>query len=377
LGDVAHKPYLAAKNEARDMLDAGRRKEDLAGAQYVAPAAGQTLEQAVEAYCRAKLTAVGPKRIKPNTAADLKRVLRFNLGDWYGRRLASVTREEVRERNGAIMRRSASMARATFTYLNAVINFLNTEARLAGAREPYPSNPVAILKDAEEWAPKKKRNRIIAPESLPAWWAATGRLDQERARDYLRLCLLTAMRKNEAAALEWRDVDFARRSYRVRGAEQVNPETGELVATPKNANVIENPITREVGAILRARYEASDRDERFVFPGNKDRERYTKSDKAVTRVVAMSGIEWSMHDLRRTWRTFAVAKARIQKEEAMRLMNHKAKDDGPTGDVSYDYFAAPVEMMREAAQAVEDALLACCRPKGKRAKNVVPMRKAA
>lgn len=102
----------------------------------------------------------------------------------------------------------------------------NFAADRAPPSNPMPPNPVRLKK---AWLPVAPRTRIVAADELPKFYKAVCKLPSEVARDYLLLLLFTGLRRREAAALRWDEIDFGaiRRST---SAGLTNADTGEEVA---------------------------------------------------------------------------------------------------------------------------------------------------
>ncbi len=77
--------------------------------------------------------------------------------------------------------------------------------------------------------------------------------------------------------------------------------------------------------------------------------------KAMLNVIQLSGIEFTVHDLRRTFITTAES-LDISAYALKRLLNHKMNNDVTSG-----YLIIDVERLRKPMQQVTDCLLKCIR----------------
>ena len=80
----------------------------------------------------------------------------------------------------------------------------NHAADRAPQTNPLPPNPVRLKK---AWLPVTPRTRHLSAEQLPKFYAAVTALTNEVARDYLLLLLFTGLRRREAAALKWSEMN--------------------------------------------------------------------------------------------------------------------------------------------------------------------------
>src|SRR5262249_22807484 len=92
--------------------------------------------------------------------------------------------------------------------------------------DDLPRNPVRIR--GSEWHKVTPKRRPIPIDQLVNWYAAVDALPP-LGRDYLLLCLFTGLRRREAAALTWAEVDFNERVIRLPG-QRVKP--GRALALP-------------------------------------------------------------------------------------------------------------------------------------------------
>ena len=97
-------------------------------------------------------------------------------------------------------------------------------------------------------------------------------LQNDTARDYLRLLLFTGLRRSEAAGLRWEHVDLVGRTLEV-------PDT-------KNHEPLVLPLSDFLFDLLHGRQQ----DSPWVFPGSGKSGHYQEPKKAVKEVAAASGV---------------------------------------------------------------------------------------
>ena len=108
---------------------------------------------------------------------------------------------------GTIRVTGEATANGAFRAFRALWNF-------AAERDPeLPANPVRRLK--RQWFAVERRERMVRSDELPAFYRAVDGLPSRTHRDYLLLLLFTGLRRNEAAALRWDEVDLSERVIRL------------------------------------------------------------------------------------------------------------------------------------------------------------------
>jgi len=208
-------------------------------------------------------------------------------------------------------------------------------------------NPVSILSEARAWNEKKRRTRVIPKEKLGAWFNAVVQFGQETSHattavacDYLLFVLLTGLRRNEAAKLEWRNV------FREDG-HFVIPQT-------KNHQPHRLPLPDYLQTLLDRRWRS--RVNEYVFPGhpNRGNEGCLSAPVGLMRKIAeRTGVEFSIHDLRRTFASLAEY-LNMNDFTIKKLLNHKIERDITGGYISKQFDA---NRLRKPTQQITDFVL--------------------
>jgi integrase len=270
-----------------------------------------TLREAMKAYIK-------DTHLAPRTVENYNSVIDVYLVDWADQPLISITPEKVKARfdqitnreitNGKGQKRGGpSAANTTMKVIRALFNFMQEEAPLVNGMPTFPPSPTLKLnpskgrrKKKSSWNEERPREGRIELDSLSAWWAATEALegdyrgDGELGRDYLQFLLLTGMRRNEATQLEWSDV--TKKQLTVRNT--------------KNGNPLVLPITPALKEILDRR-KGTDK----PFP-------VTEPRRFMRRVAEQSGVEFTLHDLRRTFAGYAEHYCELPEKIISVLLNH-------------------------------------------------------
>jgi integrase len=163
--------------------------------------------------------------------------------------------------------------------------------------------------------------------------------------------LHTGMRRGEAAALRWADVDLVQKIIRVPAE------------TTKAKRRLEFPMSTFVYDLLVARRAIGSVGD-FIFPGPGATKHITSALNALAIVDEETDIRVSAHDLRRTFASVAES-VDISWLVMKALLNHATGNDVTSG-----YVQMSIERLREPVQRVADKLLALCDVAPVAAKNV-------
>ncbi len=187
-----------------------------------------------------------------------------------------------------------------------------------------------------------REQTVIKPHQLADWHQGLTRLIEEEEyrnailwRDYFLLLLFTEMRKTEAASLRWQDVDL-----KLKTITLLDTKNREQHTLPMSDFVYELIMRR-------MQYKSSE----FIFPANSKTGYIYEPKKAVRKVVELSGVSFTLHDLRRTFATTAES-LDLPAYALKRLLNHKMNHDVTAGNIMHD-----VERLRKPIQQICDFLV--------------------
>ena len=155
-------------------------------------------------------------------------------------------------------------------------------------------------------------------------------------RDLILFLLYTGFRRREATTLRWDNVDLGKKVIRL------------AAATTKSKRTLELPMSDLVYELLVRRREVGDAG--WVFPANSRSGHVEEPRHYLEQVARATGIEVSVHDLRRTF--VSVAESTEMSVYALKaLVNHSLG-----GDVTAGYVQHSTERLRVPAQRVADEL---------------------
>lgn len=296
-----------------------------------------TLIQAFNDYIAARNV------LKPSTILDYQRVLNQVMPDWLNKPLLEITKDKVAARHSSHgEQKSEARANLAMRLLRAIFNFAKGAYEDANGKSLILENPVKRLSDTRAWYRIEKRQGVIKRHELPAWYKGlnqyTNHLGQEKVemmKDYFLFILFTGLRREEANRLKWVNVDFDARTI--------------LIANTKNHQNHILPLSDFLYSLLQRRKQNVVNE--YVFPSESKKGHLTEPRKAMLKIVQLSGIEFTVHDLRRTFITIAES-LDIPVYALKRLLNHKTN-----GDVTAGYIVMDVERLRAPMQIITNYLV--------------------
>lgn len=148
--------------------------------------------------------------------------------------------------------------------------------------------------------------------------------------------LFTGLRRGEAASLTWQQVDFTDRTI--------------IIIDTKNSHKHTLPLSDFLYDLLKKR-QATKQSDHFVFPADTQSGYIQNFRKWLLKATTISGVTFTVHDLRRTFITIAES-LDISVYALKRLLNHST-----TNDVTAGYIILDVERLREPMQKISDHIV--------------------
>ena len=298
-----------------------------------------TLNGAYEEY-------VAAKRFSDNTLRDYKKAIDKGFPDWKKKPVVEINRAMIERRFDQLSKTGPAQANQMFRFLRALLNFAMEKYSTAKGEPLIPSNPCNRLTALKKWHRIERRTRYIEPEKLRQWFAAlehdrTDPAQRNAVRDLCALLILTGLREQEGASLQWDDVDLTGKRITIRNTknhrEHVLPIGGWLAALLAR---------RRLGTGLSA----------YVFPADNKEGHLMNHRKDVLALCKQSGVEFRFHDLRRTFASIVNhhLERSLSAYTVKKLLNHASGSDVTAG---YIQFGA--EDLREPMQLVENFVLKC------------------
>jgi integrase len=346
-----------ARVEARRLLVEMAKGNNPNSAKTEMKARAVTVQKAFDEFLEAR------KALKPRTIYDYQRIMKTYLADWQNKPITSITKDMIARRHTKLSQPwefgkreftgSKAQANLTMRFLRALFNFAAAKYEDSQGNSLFVENPVRRLSQTRAWFRVERRQTVIKPHELPAWFKAVQELKSDAVngmadvvRDYLLFLLLTGLRRNEAATLKWGQVDMISRTFTVLDTKNKEPHT-----LPMSDYVLDLLAGRRE----KAEEEFADSGEKmkseYVFPGPGTQGYLIEPKKQKQKVIQASGVSFTLHDLRRTFLTIADS-IDIPAYAVKRLANHKM-----TNDVTAGYIIADVERLRKPMQQITDYIL--------------------
>ena len=300
-----------------------------------------TLKQVMNDYVDSR-----KKTLKEKTIKDYWILFNSYLSDWQDKQLVDISRSMVGKKHGLIGEKTIYRANATMRLLRALFNYAIGEYEDTNGIPIILHNPVQKISHNKSWFRERVRTNIIEPNDLKDWFAEVTALPKNKSntthkntadtvRDYLILLLFTGLRPSEGINLEWSNIDFK----------------NELVSISDTKNHEDHtlPLPRYITNLLLKR--KSESIGKFVFPGFNPNKALVSPNRQVKKVIKESGVDFLLHDLRRTFATYADS-LEIKHTTIKRLMNHKEND------VTTKHYIQPsIERLREPMNEIAKYIL--------------------
>ena len=252
-----------------------------------------------------------------NTKTALNRVKEF-LGDV---RMSSVTVEHVDDMVRSLIARGMTPASVRRVRAKAILMARHAEEKGAALAKPWEDSDAPSGKPAERRCASTRQASELAERLLDHDGASDGK------RTAVLLCLCCGLRRGEACALEWRDVDFDNGVIHIKHG--VNPD-GSTKTTKTRAGVRDVPMTDIVSMALLERCEAQSEQFQQLREQNKTTRVCTVGTRDLHPNVLTRwwkdhrgdyGTDLTLHELRHTYLTL-LARAGVHPRVMQSLAGH-------------------------------------------------------
>jgi integrase len=289
-----------------------------------------TLRQVWQDYTKAR------KSLKPKTLYDYENVIQKAFDDWQSKPLLFITKDKVVKRHTLLgEERGEAYANLSMRLLRALFNFAAGQYEDSQGHSLIVENPVKRLSQTRAWYRVERRQSFIKAHELAAWHDGVKQLKNETLRDYLLLILFTGLRRQEAAKLKWENVDLKAKTL--------------TVLDTKNHQDHVLPLSDYLCELLTQRKQNIVND--YVFSGIGKDGYLVEPRRQMAQVTELSGVHFTVHDLRRTFITVAES-LDIAAYSLKKLLNHKMNSDVTAG-----YIVSDVERLRKPMQLITDYIL--------------------
>lgn len=336
-----------ARTEAKSILGMIARGHNPNDVDKAKKAKSVTLAEVYQSYLKAR------NSLKPRTIYDYDRFMKTYFAEWQNKPLTEISKDLIERKHREIGQRSEAQANLAMRLMRAIFNYALGQYEDSAGNPIIADNPIKRLSQTRSWYRVERRQTVIKAHDLPAWFnavialpeTADGR-NKELVKDYLLLLIFTGLRREEGLALQWKYVDFKAKTL--------------TIPDPKNRQAHTLPLSDFLFDLLKSRkaknkQTAKNKDEDespFVFPGTGEKGYMDDPQKLMKKVIEISGVQFTPHDLRRTFITIAES-LDISTYALKRLLNHKM-----TNDVTAGYIIGDAERLRQPMQRITDYLLA-------------------
>lgn len=278
------------------------------------------------------------KSLKPSTLTNYKQILTRAFPNWLNKPLISITKDKIAKQHQQLGgTHGEAYANLAMRVLRALFNFAAGQYEDAEGKSLVPENPVRRLSQTRAWYRVERRQTLIKSHELEPWYQALEGIQNKTLRDYLILILFTGLRRQEAATLKWEQLDLNAKTL--------------IILDTKNRDQHTLPLSDFLYELLRLR--KSSQTNNYVFAGTGAAGHIIEPRKQMAKVTELTGIQFTVHDLRRTFITIAES-LDIPAYALKRLLNHRMANDVTAG-----YIIADVERLRKPMQLITDYILKC------------------
>jgi integrase len=290
-----------------------------------------------------KFLEVRPIRI--DTQRNYYFAINKHFNDWLDLPITAITKDMVEQRHHDLTVSPNRLGTSGHGRANNALKKLSTLINFASDRfgtddEPLiKANPVSRLSRNRAWHRIYPRQGIISDSKLKIWYRALHSLQHDVARDFFVFLLLTGMRFGETRKLKWCHVDFE----------------SEMLIVPRDLTKSDRehrlPLSSFLVEFLKRRC-AYKKHSDYIFPSSRLREKPISAGAGILhKMRAKSGIQFTFHDLRRTFLTMG-EKLNVPTYALKRLVNHSVSND-----MTGRYLVLDLDRLRAHMTRITDAFI--------------------
>ena len=336
IGNVGALTPEQARKQAQILLGEIAKGIDINAEAKKEKAKSITLKEAYDDYKQTK-------KLRGTTITGYDCAMNKAFNDWQNKELININREMIEKRFKNLSKSAPTGTNLYFRCLRAVFNFAMEKYCIDG--EPIiPSNPCNRISALKIWNKVTPRSRYVKPSQIKMFFhgLTIDKTDSEHLAIVKKQCmfiLFTGARDQEAASLKRSNIDFEERTITFENTK--NHRTHIL------------PFGDWFGEFL-ADLCKNKKSNEYLFPANNRFGHLKDHRKAVKQISQDCGVEFSLHDLRRTFASIVENDIGLTVSEYLqnRLLNHVQNDVHGKHYVQFD-----IERLRPIMQAVEDYIL--------------------
>lgn len=324
-----------ARKEAKKLLGEMAKGIDINLKEKRAKVQNITLQQAYAAYKDTR-----PLGIR--TITDYDGAMKTTFKEWQNKPIISINREMIERKFKAKSKTAPALANLHFRFLRALLNFAMEKYAVDG-KPLIPSNPCTRLTILKLWNRIERRDTYIKPAQIKSFFYGLTINDYDKpqiqtAKKQCMFILFTGCRDQEAACLQRCDIDFEDKTVTFKHTKNHHKHV-----LPLGDWLFQ--FTKELCEGLAP--------DAYLFPANNKSGHIKDHRKAIKEIAEECGINFSLHDLRRTFSSIVDHHLgqSFSPYTIKRLLNHKQND------VTAGYIRFGVDDLRRPMQMIEDYIL--------------------
>lgn len=328
IGTIAAIPNVGdARQRARESIELAQRGVHPAEAREEAAAAEAARSITFGTVADRYLAEYVERNNRPSTIREVRRMLNRDVKPQWGERpIRDISRQDVNDLLDTIADRGALLQ------ANRALACLKTLFSWALDNELANADPTARVRKRVKEVP---RDRALSPDEIRYFWAGCDKLGWPFG-PLFKLLLLTAQRRDEVGAMEWRELDLEKPLWTIPRERAKNNRAHEVHLSDLAVEIIE-ALPQIVGegsgdgtAAPAPRLVFTNTGRTPVSGFSKAKERLDAHMVAMLRselseagkYASQVGVgEWILHDLRRTAAT-GMAALNIAPHVVDRILNH-------------------------------------------------------
>ncbi len=158
------------------------------------------------------------------------------LGHWFNRKLSSISTHEVRELHNSIRNKTFKKngkSRGGDYQANRALERTRSLYNKAIEWGWDGGNPTKGIRKLKETS----RDRFIQPNELPLLFQALDIEENETAKDYILISLMTGARKTNVLQMRWEQISWEQKTWRIPDTKNGDPQV--VVLIPQAVEVLE------------------------------------------------------------------------------------------------------------------------------------------
>lgn len=188
---------------------------------------------------------ISRQSLAARTVKDIAATPGWGCTDWLAKPLPKMTRNMVERRHREFGSKAPAAANKQPRYLRALLNFAIGKYTDTEGRPILTDNPVKVLSSTPAWYRVARRQSVIQPHQIAAWWDVVTRIRNTTHRDYFLTIMLASLRKEKTRTMLWADADFTARTLTVHNTKNHSSHTlpmGRYLAAMLNARERLGPL---------------------------------------------------------------------------------------------------------------------------------------